>query len=201
MEAAPEFQQSPEILNQIYLSTGGGTVRGTGGTQPLAGTVAARHRPALASAPRTKRRCRSPPSAVLVQALARLLMANAFALSPALSTATRWVGTSPQDWIGSISSAELRQLSSAVDRMHGGTRPIRARQRDIRWQDGMGGHGRVCDLTGHPTAARAYAWSSPIERSTKRRFGVVTVTGGGQRVGEVEPRRQPHLATGRLLRL
>jgi hypothetical protein len=34
--------------------------------------------------------------------------------------------------------------------------------------------------------------------------GIVTVTGGVQRVGEVEPRfmrRQPHLASGRLLRL
>jgi hypothetical protein len=36
------------------------------------------------------------------------------------------------------------------------------------------------------------------------RDGVVTVTGGAQRAREVEPwfmRRQPHLATGRLLRL
>jgi hypothetical protein len=28
----------------------------------------------------------------------------------------------------------------------------------------------VFDLTGHPTATRAYAWSSPIEGSTTRRF-------------------------------
>jgi hypothetical protein len=35
--------------------------------------------------------------------------------------------------------------------------------------------GVVCvfDLTGHPTATRAYAWSSPIEGSTKRRFYAV----------------------------
>lgn len=31
----------------------------------------------------------------------------------------------------------------------------------------------VFDLEGHPTAARAYAWSSPIEGSTKPRFFVV----------------------------
>ena len=31
----------------------------------------------------------------------------------------------------------------------------------------------VFDLTGHPTATRAYAWSSPIEGSTKRRFFAV----------------------------
>jgi hypothetical protein len=31
----------------------------------------------------------------------------------------------------------------------------------------------VFDLSGHPTAARAYAWSSPIEGSDKRRFYAV----------------------------
>jgi hypothetical protein len=31
----------------------------------------------------------------------------------------------------------------------------------------------VFDLTGHPKAARAYAWSSPIEGSDKRRFFAV----------------------------
>src|SRR3954462_11467281 len=31
----------------------------------------------------------------------------------------------------------------------------------------------VFDLTGHPTATRAYAWSSPIEGSDKRRFFAV----------------------------
>jgi multidrug efflux pump len=39
MEVAPEFRQSPEILNQIYVSTGGGAVSGTQGTQPLPGIV------------------------------------------------------------------------------------------------------------------------------------------------------------------
>jgi hypothetical protein len=31
----------------------------------------------------------------------------------------------------------------------------------------------VFDLAGHPTATRAYAWSSPTEGSTKRRFFAV----------------------------
>jgi len=31
----------------------------------------------------------------------------------------------------------------------------------------------VFDITGHPTATRAYAWSSPIEGSDKRRFFAV----------------------------
>jgi hypothetical protein len=31
----------------------------------------------------------------------------------------------------------------------------------------------VFDLAGHPSATRAYAWSSPIDRSAKRRFFAV----------------------------
>jgi multidrug efflux pump len=46
MEVAPEFWQSPEILQQIYLSTSGGAVGGTQGTQPLAGTVIGKQPPA-----------------------------------------------------------------------------------------------------------------------------------------------------------
>jgi hypothetical protein len=34
----------------------------------------------------------------------------------------------------------------------------------------------VFDLTRYPTATRAYAWSSPIEGSTKRRFFAVLHT-------------------------
>jgi multidrug efflux pump len=44
MEVAPEFRQSPEILNQIYISTGGGNVSGTQKTQPLPGIVVAKAR-------------------------------------------------------------------------------------------------------------------------------------------------------------
>src|SRR5208282_3853214 len=39
MEVAPEFWQDPETLNQIYVSTGGGTVSGTQSTNAVAGTV------------------------------------------------------------------------------------------------------------------------------------------------------------------
>jgi multidrug efflux pump len=55
MEVAPEFRQSPEILNQIYISTGGGPVSGTQKSQPLPGIVVgkashAKSRTAAASA-------------------------------------------------------------------------------------------------------------------------------------------------------
>jgi multidrug efflux pump len=39
MEVAPEFWQTPEMLNQIYVSTSGGSVKGTQATNALAGTV------------------------------------------------------------------------------------------------------------------------------------------------------------------
>jgi multidrug efflux pump len=42
MEVAPGFRQSPEIFNQIYISTGGGNVSGTQKTQPLPGLVVAK---------------------------------------------------------------------------------------------------------------------------------------------------------------
>jgi hypothetical protein len=36
----------------------------------------------------------------------------------------------------------------------------------------------VFDLEGHPKATRAYAWSSPVEGSDKRRFYAVLHLGG-----------------------
>jgi hypothetical protein len=39
----------------------------------------------------------------------------------------------------------------------------------------------VFDLAGHPKATRAYAWSSPIEGSDKRRFFAVLQTGRSNR--------------------
>jgi multidrug efflux pump len=50
MEVAPEFSRSPEILHQLYVSTGGGRVSGTQATQPLTGIVVAKKPPAKAGA-------------------------------------------------------------------------------------------------------------------------------------------------------
>jgi hypothetical protein len=68
------------------------------------------------------------------------------------------------------------QLREAVERMHGGTATL-AQSVPVRetfegkpvWE----GVVHIFDLTGHPTASRAYAWSPPIEGSTKRRFVAV----------------------------
>jgi hypothetical protein len=74
---------------------------------------------------------------------------------------------------------ETDQLKDVVERKHGGSAQF-ARSVPVRetfegkavWE----GMVHVFDLVGHPTAPRAYAWSSPIEGSTKRRFFAVLHT-------------------------
>jgi hypothetical protein len=74
---------------------------------------------------------------------------------------------------------ETDQLKDVVERKHGGSAQF-ARSVPVRetfegkavWE----GVVHVFDLVGHPTATRAYAWSSPIEGSTKRRFFAVLHT-------------------------
>src|SRR5215471_14088331 len=79
---------------------------------------------------------------------------------------------------------EANQLGEAVENMHGGsamltqTVPVRETfEGKTVWE----GVVHVFDLAGHPTATRAYAWSSPIEGSAKRRFfGRATSIASGQ---------------------
>lgn len=74
---------------------------------------------------------------------------------------------------------EANKVREAVECMHGGTATL-AQTVPVRetfdgkpvWE----GVVHVFDLAGHPTATRAYAWSSPIEGSTKRRFFAVLHT-------------------------
>jgi hypothetical protein len=74
---------------------------------------------------------------------------------------------------------ETDQLKDVVERKHGGSAQF-ARSVPVRetfegkavWE----GVVHVFDLVGHPNATRAYAWSSPIEGSTKRRFFAVLHT-------------------------
>src|SRR5882762_2166702 len=75
-----------------------------------------------------------------------------------------------------MAEVEVDELQKAVQSMHGGTTTL-AQSVPVRetfegkpvWE----GVVHVFDLAGHPTATRAYAWSSPIEGSTKRRFFAV----------------------------
>src|SRR3954464_14590960 len=73
----------------------------------------------------------------------------------------------------------LNQLREAIEKMHGGTAtlaqsvPVRETfEGKTAWE----GVVHVSALAGHPTATRAYAWLSPIEGSTKRRFFAVLHT-------------------------
>ena len=64
------------------------------------------------------------------------------------------------------------QLQKAVESQHGGTAilapsvPVTETLDAVVWESVV----HVFDLKGHPAASRAYAWSSPIEGSDKRRF-------------------------------
>jgi hypothetical protein len=68
------------------------------------------------------------------------------------------------------------QLKNAVESQHGGRASL---AQSVPVKETFGGKTvwegvvHVFDLTGHPQAKRAYAWSSPIEGSNKRRFFAV----------------------------
>ena len=78
-----------------------------------------------------------------------------------------------------MAEVEVNQLREAIEGMHGGSARL-AQSGPVReifkgrtvWE----GVVHVFDLAGHPTATRAYAWSSPIESSAKRRFFAVLHT-------------------------
>src|ERR671927_1598302 len=68
------------------------------------------------------------------------------------------------------------QLRDAIERQHGGkARFVEAVpvSETFQGQTVWEGVVHVFDLEGHPRASRAYAWSSPIEGSEKRRFYAV----------------------------
>jgi hypothetical protein len=71
---------------------------------------------------------------------------------------------------------QSEHLKVAVENMHDGSAQLAQSIPVHEIFDGKTvweGVAHVFDLTGHPTATRAYAWSSPIEGSTKRRFFAV----------------------------
>jgi hypothetical protein len=83
----------------------------------------------------------------------------------------------------SIRVAEVSpdQLKEAVEHQHGGTaRLVQAVpvKEEFEGQTVWEGTVHVFDLTGNAMSTRAYAWSSAIEGSTKRRFFAVLHLGG-----------------------
>lgn len=72
-----------------------------------------------------------------------------------------------------VSTEELRK---AVERMHGCSASwLEAAlvQEKFKGKTVWNGIVQVFALTGHPSAARCYAWSSPVEGNEKRRFFAV----------------------------
>jgi hypothetical protein len=70
----------------------------------------------------------------------------------------------------------VTELRKAVENLHGceavslGTEPV---EEEFEGKPAWQGIVHIFELRGHPTATRAYAWSSPIEGRDKRRFFAV----------------------------
>lgn len=72
------------------------------------------------------------------------------------------------------------ELKSAIESQHGGKATFIERARvkeEFNGQVVWDGTVLVFDLDGNPGATRAYAWSSPIESSSKRRYFAVLHAG------------------------
>lgn len=75
----------------------------------------------------------------------------------------------------------VTELVQAIERVHGGMAtlaqsvPVKETFEGATVWEGVV---HIFELAGHPKATRAYAWSSPIEGSTKRRFFAVLHIGG-----------------------
>jgi hypothetical protein len=75
-----------------------------------------------------------------------------------------------------MAEVEADQLKEAVERMRGGSATLAQSVPVCETFEGKPvweGVVHAFDLIGHPTATRAYPWSSPIEGGTKRRFFAV----------------------------
>jgi hypothetical protein len=73
-------------------------------------------------------------------------------------------------------TVELGELREAVEQLHrGGARLIESMgiSQSFDGKSVWEGVVHTFELKGHPTASHAYAWSSPIEGSTERRFHAV----------------------------
>lgn len=73
------------------------------------------------------------------------------------------------------------QLKASVEGQHGGKAAlVEAVPVKEEWQGKTVWEGivHVFDLEGHPKATRAYAWSSPVEGTDRRRFYAVLHLGG-----------------------
>ena len=77
--------------------------------------------------------------------------------------------------------SDIDQLKHAIESQHGGTATLTdsvSVKETYEGQTVWEGVVHIFNLDDHPSAAIAYAWSSPIEGSTKRRYFAVLHLGG-----------------------
>jgi multidrug efflux pump len=111
MEVAPQYWQSPDTLNQIFVSTAGGPVKGTQATNALAGTVSAKPAKSAPSAAAN----RAGTAAQIAADPARNRAANALANTGRSATSTG----------AAVSIARENMVPlSAIARYETGTTPL-----------------------------------------------------------------------------
>ena len=77
--------------------------------------------------------------------------------------------------------SDMDQLKHAVEGQHGGTATLTGSvlvKETYEGQTVWEGVVHILNLDDHPSATTAYAWSSPIQGSNKRRFFAVLHLGG-----------------------
>jgi multidrug efflux pump len=112
MEVAPEFWQSPEVLNELNVSTSGGAVSGTQATQAVAGTTSFK----------TKSGTVAASSASVAADVARNLAANSLANSGRGNTSTgAAVSTSRETVIPFSAFSHYATSTTPVSVNHTGT--------------------------------------------------------------------------------
>ena len=77
--------------------------------------------------------------------------------------------------------SDIDQLRNAVESQHGGAAALTGSvpvKETYEGQTVWEGVVSIFNLDGHPSATIAYAWSSPIQGSNKRRFFAVLHLGG-----------------------
>jgi multidrug efflux pump len=112
MEVAPEFWQSPEVLNELYVSTSGGAVSGTQATQAVAGTTSFKTSSGTVAA----------SSAAVAADVARNLAANSLANAGRGNTSTgSAVSTSSETVVPFSAFSHYATNTTAVSVSHTGT--------------------------------------------------------------------------------
>ena len=112
MEVAPEFWQSPEVLNELYVSTSGGAVSGTQSTQAVAGTTSFKTSSGTVAA----------SSASVAADAARNLASNSLANSGRGNTSTgSAVSTSSETVVPFSAFSHYATNNTAVSVSHTGT--------------------------------------------------------------------------------